>query len=75
MQCLWVRPYVDPVALLSWLMEETDFTGSSMEDKLERFLKVSRKVNHLIVRLTDAKAAGDEEPDSCAKDWGLELKA
>ena len=66
---------VDPIALISWLIEEDNVSGQMIESKMNRFLRVSQKVNHLIVRLTDAKAAGDQEPDSCAKDWGLELKS
>jgi hypothetical protein len=69
------RPYVDPIALMSWLMEEDNYSRKTMGSKMERFLKVSQKVNHLIIRLTDAKSVGDHEPESCAKNWGLELKA
>ena len=68
------RPNVDPVALISWLLEEDDYSKKTIEDKMKRFLKVSQKVNHLIIRLTDAKSIGDPELESCAKDWGLELK-
>ncbi len=69
------RPYVDPVALISWVLEEDNYSKRTIEAKMQQFLRVSQKVNHLIIRLSDAQSKGDHQQESCAKDWGLELKA